>query len=161
MAILIFVLFFHILSFVISIQDNESFYSKNIKEKTVSSSLEQSNAKLFAIDLETVIEYLILIRDHPEFAESIIMVLKDLLKEKVTEFINEKNLDFLNVIVDDMFNESSSFFPDLIEAIRNNGTIIDHIIDIINYIQSENQTDTIDYILAKVYDILNINETEK
>lgn len=161
MAILIFVLFFHILSFVISIQDNESFYSKNIKEKTVSSSLEQSNAKLFAIDLETVIEYLILIRDHPEFAESIIIALKDLLKEKVTEFINEKNLDFLNVIVDDMFNESSSFFPDLIEAIRNNGTIIDHIIDIINYIQSENQTDTIDYILAKVYDILNINETEK
>ena len=44
--------------------------------------------------------------------------LKDIVKIKIQEFLNEKNMTILNIVVDDIFSENSTFIDDVFNLIN-------------------------------------------
>jgi len=156
MAIFLFILFFNFFNFTYSIENKESSISYNYLKEA--SSIYEC-AKLMSGDL-TLNDWICLLegtKNDPDTTLMFITQLKDFVKMQIQDFLNKKNMTILNPVVDDIFNENSTFIDDVFNLIKKNGTFIDYINNILKILNTTIGTDEVFLIIRNAYYIINMD----
>ena len=97
-------------------------------------------------------------KDDPDRTKNILSTFKQFIIEGIQGQLTEDNLASLNYIVEDFFNDKGSGLSNFFNVIKNDGTIIDYIINIIEITSSEGETDKEqdDLVLQNFVSILNV-----
>ena len=116
-----------------------------------------------SFEKENIICALFATKRDPDFTKLLISLYKNDLINGITKQLDSAGLESLNFVVEDFFNDKNNSFTSLFDVIKNNGILIDYIVNIVNYTKGENETyiKQIDFILQNIAYILNIEEFDK
>ena len=156
MAIFLFILFFNFFNFTHSIINKESSISYNYL-KEAKSILECAD---FMSGELTLNDWICLLEGTKNDPDTTLMIITQS-KYLVQEFLNEKNITILNPVVDDIYNENSTFIDDVFNLIKKNGTFIDYIINIVKILNTTIGTDEVFLMIRNVYYIINMDGIDK
>ena len=153
MAIFLFILFFNFFNFTYSIVNKESSISYNYLKEPSSI---YDCADFMSGEL-TLNDWICLLEGTKNDPDTTLMIITQS-KYLVQEFLNEKNITILNPVVDDIYNENSTFIDDVFNLIKKNGTFIDYINNILKILNTTTiGTDEVFLMIRNVYYIINMD----
>ena len=92
-------------------------------------------------------------KDDPDQTKNILSTFKQPIIEGIQDQLTEDNLASLNYIVEDFFNDKNNSLTSLFNIMKNNETLIEYLVDILNNNKVDNQTDL---IFKYIVPIINI-----
>ena len=152
MAIFLFILFFNFFNFTYSIVNKESSISYNYLKEA--SSIYEC-AKLMSGDL-TLNDWICLLEGTKNDPDTTLMIITQS-KELVQGILEQNNMTILMPVVDDIYNENSTFIDDVFNLIKKNGTFIDYINNILKILNTTIGTDEVFLMIRNVYYIINMD----
>ena len=162
MVVINFTLIFYLFNLIISKENIFLYNSLEAEEKNIIECLVPIIAG-GSLEKEDIICALFATKRDPDFTKLLISLSKESLINGITKQLDSSGLTALKVIVEDFFNDKNNSLTSLFDVINNNGTLIDYIVNIVNYTKGENETDNKQFvfILQNIAYILNIEEFDK
>ena len=162
MVVINFTLIFYLFNLIISKENIFLYNSLEAEEKNIIECLVPIIVG-GSLEKEDIICALFATKRDPDFTKLLISLSKESLINGITKQLDSSGLTALKVIVEDFFNDKNNSLTSLFDVINNNGTLIDYIVNIVNYTKGENETDNKQFvfILQNIAYILNIEEFDK
>ena len=152
--------FLNLIGYITLIENVENIYLSNNLKETVVKDASDCLIYFFTDTKKEGINCIIeAAKEDINKTEKVFYNYKEVLYQYVVKMLPQYNLTFLNNIVEEILSEE--YIQKFFNFLRKNMTILDYVLDIVNFDKNKNKNETIqDVIYKNIYNILNLDDID-